>query len=77
MNQKYVLWYFVFESVQPFEIIIASSYYKDGRKKGTLWQHNEKVTKALDFALEYSLQVVHEHASNCILIYLNHLQFGT
>lgn len=64
-----------FESVQPFEIIIASSYYKDGRKKGTLWQHNEKVTKALDFALEYSLQVV--HASNCILIYSNHLQFGT
>lgn len=66
---------FVFESVQPFEIIIASSYYKDGRKKGTLWQHNDKVTKALDFALEYSLQVV--YASNCILIYFNHLQFGT
>lgn len=44
-------------SVQPFEIIIASSFYKEGKKKRTSWQHNEKVTKALETALEYSLKV--------------------
>lgn len=44
-------------SVQPFEIIIASSFYKEGKKKPTSWQHNEKVTKVLETALEYSLKV--------------------
>lgn len=44
-------------SVQPFEIIIASSFYKEGKKKPTSWQHNKKVTKALETALEYSLKV--------------------
>lgn len=44
-------------SVQPFEIIIAGSFYKEGKKKQTSWQHNEKVTKALEKALEYSLKV--------------------
>lgn len=44
------------QNVQPFEIIIASSFYKEGKKKPTSWQHNEKVTKALETALEYSLK---------------------
>ncbi|XP_061169685.1 RNA-binding protein RO60-like [Saccostrea echinata] len=42
------------QNVQPFEVIIASNYYKEGRKKGITWQHNDKVIRALDFALDYT-----------------------